>query len=194
MSLLWITAARLATFEEATEQSREHRRERADRWMDKQPSRPVQFWDSIDIPEHMGVPTPRHVINDIMHEHGDFPDRHWEHLPEEDVSLKQPIHFHQPTVDKGILKDKIGEDFRHDHEWDHYGDYDHDEGPQEPLFVKHEGKHYLLDGHHRFMKARLLGQSSMWGRVFDTANPEHRQEHCYDCQEHDEAHGEDGSW
>lgn len=38
-------------------------------------------------------------------------------------------------------------------------------GDEYPLFVKHQGEVYLVDGHHRVVAAMAQGQSSVKGRV-----------------------------
>ena len=174
MSLLWITAA---YGEAPTEESARARAERADRYLRQ------RGHGRMEMPDKWSRHTPNYHIHSIIEAHdGPVDVRHWEHLPDDVVSLRQPIHTHQGYVYPEAVRSKIKGT---SDDSDSYDSYYEEPGGHDPKFVRHQGKHYLLDGHHRFSMGRLLGHDSMWGKVFDTANPEHRQENCYECHVHD---------
>lgn len=192
MSQLWTTAmtAIEASWEDASPESRDRRRQRADNWIDRQPpggehDRP----GNIDIPGHFGHWNPDRVRNVSFG--AEIPNVHWHHLPSREVDLSGPIHFHQQTVNRDVLHDKIKRDYegRDDDDMDSMFDDmmdrdEHDPPTDEPLIIKHEGVHHVIDGHHGFTKARLLGQKKMWAKVYDTSKPEDSAHGCYECSEH----------
>ncbi|MGH7866563.1 MAG: hypothetical protein ACREP9_02765, partial [Candidatus Dormibacteraceae bacterium] len=160
-----------------TDESAERRRQRVDRYLSRQPH------ERMPLPDRWTKHVPNYQIHGIIEGHDGPSDvRHWEHLPDDVVSLKQPIHTHQGFVCPDAVKAKLhGESA----DPDHYDSWYEEPGGHEPKFVRHQGQHFLLDGHHRFAHARLMGHGSMWGKVFDTANPDHKQMNCYGCHVND---------
>jgi hypothetical protein len=191
MSNLWTRAAAFqleADYESASPEAQDRRRQRVEHYLDHQGY-------TTDIPHKWGPRVPGYEIHGlIMHHDGPEDLRHWEHIPDDVVSLRQPIYQHQGHAYTDVVRSKIREDFDNEY-YEEPDDYQSSGGP-DPKFVRHQGKHYLLDGHHRFTRARLMGHSSMWGRVFDTANPDHKQSNCAECHEnkhydeYDEPHSE----
>lgn len=182
-----------ASYEDATDEARERRRQRADRYLGEHENRGM----TMSVPGKWAEQAFNSHIHQIIRDHsgGDFPDEHWEHLPDQEVSLRQKIHQHQGFVYPEAVRDKIREDFDDDFWPDDYRE--HEPGGSDPKFVVHEGNTYLLDGHHRFARARLMGHSSMWGKVFDTSNPDHDPRNCYECDrgpQYDDEGDEDGEW
>ncbi len=176
MSLLWSTAISQAqaSWEDASDEARARRRQRADTWLDRQAPPGGTSW----IPPKWGPYARSTDIHGIIKDHGGhFDDEHWGHLPLQDVSLRQKIHQHQEFIYPHTVKDKIDEGWEDD-------PHGHNQGWDEenPKIVRHEGEHYLLDGHHRFARDRLMGRSTIKARVFDTSDPSHRQDKCPDCQ------------
>ena len=181
MTNLWIRVARYG--DEPTPESWENRRQRVDRFLERQDT-----GRTMPIRRKWGPTEANWAIHGLMSEHDGPTDphtKHWEHLDDEPVSLKQPIHTHQGYVYPGAVREKLREDADEDSWADDAREYE--EGGDEPKFVRHQGQHYLVDGHHRYVKARLMGDDSMWGKVFDTANPDHKVGNCYECHE-DEAY------
>lgn len=175
MTNLWIRVARYG--DEPTGQSWENRRQRVDRFLERQPR------ETMPLRHKWGPSVSNQWVHGLIADHdGPVDPEHWEHLPDDVVSLKQPIHTHQGYVYPHAVREKLREEADPDAWPEDYGG-EYQEGGAEAKFVRHEGQHYLLDGHHRFAKARLMGDSSMWGKVFDTANPEHKQANCYECHE-----------
>lgn len=174
MSLLW-TQVTSAFGDAPTDESVRARRDRISEYLDRKSQR-GQY---MSIPDKFGPVFSNQQIHHIIREHdGPAWDEHWDHLPDDVVSLRQRIHQHQGYVYPEMVKEKLREDSGDDpYPADHGGSW----GNEDPKFVRHEGEHYLLDGHHRFTKARLMGQDSIWGKVFDTANPAHRQSNCMEC-------------
>lgn len=174
---------RTAAYEDASEEARGRRRERVERYLDRNRHPGV---DSISIPSKWGPWFRNSDIHQIIGNAsgGTFKDEHWEHLPYENVSLRQPIHQHQDFVYPDTVKQKIRETFGDDNDLGYEGGEDEGGGP-DSKFVRHQGNTYLLDGHHRYAEARLMGHSSMGGRVYDTANSEHDPRNCYECHEND---------
>ena len=136
---------------------------------------------TMPIRDRWGPHTPDYVAHGLIADHdGPVRDEHWEHLPDEYVSLKQPIHTHQGYVYPATVRHYL----HADNDPDAYPDGgEYVPGGDEPKIVRHKGQHYLLDGHHRYVKDRLMGHDSMMAKVFDTANPEHKQSNCYECHE-----------
>lgn len=169
-------------FEDASPEARERRRDRASRWLD---SSEYAGGTTTGIPAKWGPQARNYEIHHILDSHGwprDEAERedHWSHLEDEWVDLRQPIHTHQGHVYPGEVRRKMDHAL-HEEEtgrpWD-----------EEPAkFVRHEGRTYLLDGHHRFAEHRLLGRQYMQGRVFDTSRPETYPANCPECRE---MHGE----
>ena len=155
-----------------TEETWEARRQRVSNWLDKQ-------GEIFHLPSKWGPHTSNQVAHGLIAEHdGPERDEHWEHLPDQEVSLRQPVHTHQGFVYTDTVKHYLNADADPDQ---YYESGEYTPGGDEPKFVKHEGTHYMLDGHHRYAKDRLMGHESMYGKVFDTANPEHKQANCYEC-------------
>lgn len=116
---------------------------------------------------------------------------HWNHLPDEQVSLNQRIHTHQAYVYPDDVRRKLNDE---DDNIPFSDDYrSADAAGDDPKFIRHEGEHYMLDGHHRLVLNRLMGHNSMWGKVFDTSKPEQRQSNCYDCHFEKEDYDHDSS-
>lgn len=171
---VWTTTG---SYEDASDEAREQRRQRVDHYLEHQ-SR-----EKMPIPGKWAPGFRNYEIHAIMEEHsgGNFPDEHWEHLPDQQVNLRQKIHEHQGYVYPEAVRNKIHES-EDDDRW-HEDFRDPEPGGSDPKFVVHQGSTYLLDGHHRFAEARLMGHSSMWGKVYDTANPDHDPRNCWDCKE-----------
>jgi hypothetical protein len=185
MTNLWIRVARYG--DDPTPESWENRRQRVDRYLERQQGQQA----TMPLRHKWGPSARNDEIHGIIADHdGPVDDRHWEHLPDQSVSLKQPIHTHQGFVHPEMVREKLRQDADEDYWPDDYREYT--PGGDEAKFVRHQGQHYLVDGHHRFAKARLMGESSMWGKVFDTANPEHKQSHCYECHENETQ--DEGDW
>lgn len=182
MSNLWVTATRPYR-RLPDEQSEQARRERVDQFLQRQDPR-------------AGMPirnkwSPHKDIGSIYSFAGGGigDDEHWEHLPLESVSLRQPVWTHQGHVSAEVVRAKLHEGEQDDNDPEPWEE-DPDPGGHDPKFVRHEGRHYLLDGHHRLVKARLMGEDSMLGRVYDTSRPEDREDNCYQCHEN-ESYGQD---
>lgn len=177
MSLLWVNAA----YSDASEESRENRRQRAKNWVDRQPRVP----GGIEVPEHFGEHT---GPGQMAHEEVP-PDDHWHHIYEQSVNLKQKIHFHQPTLTPNVVHEKIDETHPdHEHHDDDWGGDEGEPGGDSAKFIKHDGDMHLLDGHHRFVQHRLQGMDSMHALVYD---PEKEHFHdCEDCQHAAEYNGD----
>jgi hypothetical protein len=182
MTQLWIRVARYG--DEPTPESWENRRQRVDRFLQRQPR------ETMPLRHNWGPSVNNQWVHGLIADHdGPVDDRHWEHLPEDVVSLRQPVHTHQGFVYPETVRHKLRQDAEDSPFPDDYGEYV--PGGPEPKFVRHEGQHYLLDGHHAFAKARLMGDSSMWGKVFDTANPDHKASNCYECHVNETEHDYD---
>ena len=156
-----------------TEETWKARRDRVDKFLQAQGD------GTMPIRSSWGPHTPNYVAHGLIADHdGPVRDEHWEHLPDEYVSLRQPIHTHQAFVYPEAVRHYL----HADDDPDSYPDSgEYTPGGDEPKVVRHEGTHYLLDGHHRYVKDRLMGHDSMTAKVFDTANPEHKQSNCYEC-------------
>ena len=164
-----------------TEETWRARRDRVDRFLENQKR------ETMPLRDKWGPSAPNYIAHGLIAEHdGPVSDEHWEHLPEESISLRQPIHTHQGHVYPETVRHYL----RADDDPDYYDYREPEPGGSDPKVVRHEGQHYLLDGHHRFVKDRLMGHDSMLARVFDTANPDHKQSNCYDCHT-SEVSGED---
>lgn len=182
MSNLWARVARYG--DTPTEGSEDARRQRVHKFLERQPH------GTMPLRRNWGPSVYNHEVHGIIAEHDGPEDlRHWEHLPDDVVSLKQPIHTHQGHVWPEMVQHKLHQDTEED-PYEDSGEYQ--EGGEDPKFVRHQGKHYLVDGHHRYAKGRLMGEHSMWGKVFDTANPEHKQANCYEC--HVNQTQDEGDW
>jgi hypothetical protein len=177
MSLLWTQVT--SSFEEAGEEARERRRQRAEHWLDHSE---YSGGTSTGIPARWGPQVSNYSVHHIMDTHG-WPrdeserDRHWHHLPTEAVSLRQPIYTHQGHVYPEEVKYRMRQTLHDEPD-------DMESGPSK--FVRHQGDTFLLDGHHRFARSRLLGQSFMEGKVFDTSRPEDSPANCPDCRNEDD--------
>lgn len=171
-----------ASFETASPDAADQRRERVDRWLDRRGT------SEFALPERWAPAAQREDVHAIMDQNsgGYFPDEHWEHLPVRDVSLRQKIHQTQQHVTPEGVREKIDEDFDGEPAYgDDYGE-GHDLGGPDPKIVLHQGQRYLMDGHHRFARGRLMGYDSMPSRFYDTADPSHDPRNCEQCADGDD--------
>jgi len=165
-----------AGYEEASPQARESREDRVSAWLDRN----AQPDGKVMLPRSWGPHIEPHEIPRLEH-HGwpadlDQQEDHWGHLAPERVSLRQQIHVHQPFVHADAMHEKQELD-RNEHELGRPFD-------EEPArFLRHEGTTYLIDGHHRYARARLTGKSSMEGVVADTSRESDQPRNCPECRE-----------
>ena len=190
MTLLWIRTT--SAWDTVAPEAQDRRMDRVRKWVEKQPHAPgSKRPNAMEIPDHFADYSPFDTAikkSDSLWSQGDDLGMvHTHHLPEREVRLDGTFHITQPTVDRDILRDKINQN-RHspgyDGRFEGFGDHDEHIPTEDPLVVHHQGHHYLLDGHHRFVEHRLLGKPTMWARVFDADDPREGPEHCHDCQEH----------
>lgn len=201
MSLLWVKAG----WADASPEARERRVQRAKNWVDRQKSTQGDSARTIDIPDHFGRYTNPDHVHDILWNKTSWFNQgamlgnvHTHHLPWKEVPLDGHFHMTQPSVVPEHLHHKIDGEHSHQDEMDEptEGMFDEHDPTPDPIVIKHQGEHYLMDGHHRFVQHRLLGQPTMHARVFDADDPHAGPDHCYDCKEHQEycsdcANGED---
>lgn len=165
-----------AGYETASPAARERREDRISDWVNRR----ADENGVVHFPHSWGPHVEPHEIPRLEH-HGwpddlDQQEDHWRHMAPERVSLRQQIHVHQPFVHADTMHDKQLVD-RYEHETGR----PYDEEPAR--FVRHEGRTYLLDGHHRYARARLTGKSSMEGVVADTSRESDQPRNCPECQE-----------
>ncbi len=166
------------SFETADPEAQRRRFRRAENWLDRNTRRED---DTVDIPAHWGHQVSNQVIHGILDEHGwprDESDRedHWSHIDPENIPVRQAFHHHQGFVHPETVKEKMA--------WSSEGSMHPDDQPAK--VVRHQGKTYLLDGHHKWVGARLLGHEGMEAHVFDTSRPETYPQNCPECSEDDD--------
>jgi hypothetical protein len=187
MSLLW---ARVAAWSDASPTARERRMQRAHDWIDRQKTTPNDYAHVTEIPDNFGRwahPEKAHEVSrGLWGGNAMLGNVHTHHLPWKDVPLDGTFHHTQPTFIPGIVHHKIDSAHIEDEYPEHDEQFDEHEPTQDPIVVHHQGQHYLLDGHHRFVEHRLLGKPTMQARVFDADDPKAGPEHCYECDEHKE--------
>ena len=185
MSLLWTTAMGWA---EAPPEARQHRVDRVKKWVDKKDNAYREF----NIPDHFGPFANPNKVHEIIHDKTSWFSQghllgnvHSHHLPWEEIPLDGKFHTTQGNVNTDYLRHKIDGEHQSDHDDMATEDMfdEHDPTP-DPIVLRHQGQHYLMDGHHRFVKNRLLGIPTMHARVYDADDPQAGPEHCYDCKEH----------
>lgn len=191
MTLLWIRTT--SAWDTVAPEVQERRMDRVRHWIEKQPHAPHSGRpNAVEIPDHFGHFTPFNTAIEKSQRLWDQGDEmgfvHTHHLPEREVPLDGTFHITQPTVDRDILHDKVDQNRsgpQYDGRFEGFSDHDHAPS-DDPLVVHHQGHHYLLDGHHRFVEHRLLGKPTMLARVFDVDDPHSGPEHCPECQDHKE--------
>jgi hypothetical protein len=165
-----------AGYEEASPQAREHREDRVSSWLDRN----TKADGTVPLPKSWGPHVEPHEIP-RLEDHGwpadaDQREDHWGHLAPERVSLRQQVHVHQPWVHRDAMEEKRDLDAG-EHELGRPYDEEH------ARFVRHQGNTYLIDGHHRYARARLTGKDSMTGVVADTSRESDQPRNCPECRE-----------
>lgn len=191
MSLLWVKAG----WADASPEARERRVQRVRHWLDSQPATTdYSRQHAIEIPDHFGPSANQDYVHHIIRAHTSWYDHghmlgnvHSHHLPWKEVPLDGHFHTTQGTVRPEIVRNKIDAEHGDDEDWGpSEAQWDEHDPTDDPIIIKHEGEHYLMDGHHRFVQHRLLGQPTMHARVYDADDPQAGPDHCYDCREHKE--------
>lgn len=189
MSLLWV---RVASYADASPEARERRMDRVKNWVTRQPLKPdYARHPSFEIPDHFGPTAPVHEATEAasgLWEHGHLLGNvHTHHLPWEEVPLDGRLHTSQGTVRPDIVHHKIDAEREPDEDsWPDEGMFDEHDPSDDPMVVRKGGKHYLINGNHRFVEHRLMGKPTMHARVYDADDPKAGPEHCYECGEHKE--------
>lgn len=129
------------------------------------------YHDAQEDHKNASAPIGHHTaLINFIHGHGDNQDL-WNHKAEvKDVDLKQPIHATQPYLVHRHLDRYINDphdQVAHVHEHGPSVHADAYPGTHHPMFVRHEGNTFAIEGHHRTAAAMMRGDSHIKGFVYD---------------------------